>query len=447
MDMKQDSYKAGSLSLMGAVAMGTGVMIGAGIFALTGQIAELAGPAFPIAFLIAAFISGFSAYSYVKVSNKYPSSGGIAMILKKAYGASAITGTAALLMVLSMIINESLVARTFASYSLQLFDVGKTDLLLPAIALVLIFLAFLVNIAGNKFIGGVSKLTAAVKIGGILVFAFIVLWGTGGTVDILPRADEESVSALSFVAGTALAILAFKGFTTITNSGSEVVDPNKNVGRSIILSLAICLVIYMAVALAVDSALDIDVIIAAKDFSLAEAARPVLGDNGVLFTVIIALIATASGLLASIFAVSRMLTMLTKMDLIPHRHFGLPGGLQLHLLIYTVVIAGLLAAFFDLSRIASLGAIFYLLTDMIIHWGVFKYLREDVGANAVILLFAIFFDTVALAAFVAIKAVSDPLILVIAAVGLIAVFALEFFYLKSRREQEPLPTEESHAGM
>jgi hypothetical protein len=203
----------------------------------------------------------------------------------------------------------------------------------------------------------------------------------------------------------------------------------------------------MAVALAVDSALDIDVIIAAKDFSLAEAARPVLGDNGVLFTVIIALIATASGLLASIFAVSRMLTMLTKMDLIPHRHFGLPGGLQLHLLIYTVVIAGLLAAFFDLSRIASLGAIFYLLTDMIIHWGVFKYLREDVGANAVILLFAIFFDAVALAAFVAIKAVSDPLILVIAAVGLIAVFALEFFYLKSRREQEPLPTEENHAGM
>lgn len=43
--------------------MGTGVMIGAGIFALTGQIAELAGPLFPLAFVAGAVISGFSAYS------------------------------------------------------------------------------------------------------------------------------------------------------------------------------------------------------------------------------------------------------------------------------------------------------------------------------------------------------------------------------------------------
>lgn len=433
MDMKKEGYKAGSLSLLGAVAMGTGVMIGAGIFALTGQIAELAGPAFPIAFLIAALISAFSAYSYIKVSNKYPSSGGIAMILKKAYGPSTVTGTAALLMVLTMIINESLVARTFAAYSLQLFDVENTKLWLPALALGLIFFAFLVNIAGNKFIGGLSKITAALKIGGILVFALIVLWGTGGSIDLKPPASETNVSGLSFIAGVALAILAFKGFTTITNSGGEVSNPNKNVGRAIIISLVICLVVYMAVALAVGSALNIDAIIAAKDFSLAEAARPTMGDKGVLFTVIIAVIATSSGLLASVFAVSRMLTMLTKMELIPHRHFGLPGDLQTHLLIYTVVMAGLLAAFFDLSRIASLGAIYYLLMDIVIHWGVFKYLRDDVGAKAPILLFAILFDVIALKAFVSLKAINDPFILVIAIIGLISLLSLEFFYLKKRR--------------
>lgn len=449
MDMKHssDNYQAGSLSLPGAVAMGTGVMIGAGIFALTGQIAELAGPAFPLAFLIAAFISGFSAYSYVKVSNKYPSSGGIAMILKKAYGPSTITGTAALLMVLSMIINESLVARTFASYSLQLFDVEKTDLLLPGLALGLIFFAFLVNIAGNKFIGGISKITAILKIGGILVFSFIVLLSTGGIASMTPPPGENTVSTLSFIAGVALAILAFKGFTTITNSGAEISHPNKNVGRAIIISLLICLVVYMFVAFAVGSALDIDAIIAAKDFSLAEAARPALGEKGVLFTVIIAVIATASGLLASVFAVSRMLTMLTKMNLIPHRHFGLPGNLQTHLLVYTVVMAGLLAAFFDLSRIASLGAIFYLLMDIVIHWGVFKHLRDDVGAKAPILLLAIVFDVVALTAFVALKAMSDPLILAFAVSGLVGIYALEFFYLKQKRGQAPeMKPEVSHQG-
>jgi amino acid transporter len=80
--LKSD-YKKGSLTLAGTVAMGTGVMIGAGIFALTGQVAEFSGTLFPAAFMLAAVISAFSAYTYIKVSNKYPSAGGIAMILKK----------------------------------------------------------------------------------------------------------------------------------------------------------------------------------------------------------------------------------------------------------------------------------------------------------------------------------------------------------------------------
>ena len=92
MKSHNDDYKAGSLTLAGTVAMGTGVMIGAGIFALTGQVAELSGPLFPLAFFIAAIISGFSAYTYIKVSNKYPSAGGIAMILKKSYGPTTVTG-------------------------------------------------------------------------------------------------------------------------------------------------------------------------------------------------------------------------------------------------------------------------------------------------------------------------------------------------------------------
>jgi len=62
-----------------------------------------------------------------------------------------------------------------------------------------------------------------------------------------------------------------------------------------------------------------------------------------------------------------MLAMLTDMKIIPHRHFGMPGDIQKHTLVYTVVVAIFLTIFFDLSRIASLGAIFYLLMDIIIH--------------------------------------------------------------------------------
>jgi amino acid transporter len=426
-------YKAGSLSLAGAVAMGTGVMIGAGIFALTGQVAELSGPLFPLAFLLAAVISGFSAYTYIKVSNKYPSAGGIAMILKKAYGPATVTGGAALLMAFSMIINESLVARTFATYTLRLFDLDGTEALVPLLALGLIVFAFLVNIAGNQIIGGISKVAAVAKIGGILLFGILVLWAADFSFQPASTDSGATTSVTGFLAGVALAILAFKGFTTITNSGDEVKDPERNVGRAISISLAICLVVYLVVAFAVGSTLSIEEISQARDYSLAEAARPAFGDAGVWFTVIIAIIATASGVIASIFAVSRMIAMLTDMDLIPHRHFGMPGNIQTHTLVYTVVAASVLAVFFDLGRIASMGAIFYLVMDVIIHWGVLRRMREDVGANPVVLVCAILFDFVALGAFLVMKAMSDPLIIVISISGIAGIFAFEKLYLSRWR--------------
>ena len=169
-------YEKNSLSLFGTVSLGTGVMIGAGIFALTGQIAEYAGSLFPVAFIFAAVVSGFSAYTYIKMSNKFPSAGGIGMILHKAYGHSTITGACALLMAFSMIINESLVARTFATYTTQLFEVSSSNFAIPALSVGLVFVAFLINLSGNSAIGLISKITALVKVGGILAFAFTVLW-------------------------------------------------------------------------------------------------------------------------------------------------------------------------------------------------------------------------------------------------------------------------------
>jgi len=147
-----EQYKANSLTLIGAVAMGTGVMIGAGIFALTGQVAELAGDLFPIAFLVAAIIVAFSAYSYIKMSNAYPSSGGIVMYLEKAYGPGMTTVFCALLMYFSMVINQSLVARTFGAYTLQLFDVEPGSVLVPLLGVELLGFAFVVNVAGNRLI-------------------------------------------------------------------------------------------------------------------------------------------------------------------------------------------------------------------------------------------------------------------------------------------------------
>ena len=428
--MKSD-YQANSISLIGGVSMGTGVMIGAGIFALTGQIAELAGPWFPLSFIAGAIVTGFSAYSYVKMSNAYPSAGGIAMILQKAYGPGAIAAAASLLMAFSMVINESLVARTFGTYVVRPFDLEADGVLVPALGVGLIVFAYLVNRSGNRSVGLFSSVMALLKIGGIAAFGIAALVAGGFTFEPA-SASPETIPVAGFTASIALSILAFKGFTTITNSGAEIVDPHRNVGRTIILSIAICVVVYLLVAFAVGSSLSLEEIVAAKDYSLAEAAEPILGAYGFYFTILLAVVATASGVIASMFAVSRMLAMLTDMKLIPHSHFGMPGKIRDHTLIYTVVIAGALTVFFDLSRIASLGAFFYLVMDILIHWGVFRRLRREIGASGWVLMTAIALDALVLGVFGAMKLQSDPLIVGIAVVAIAAVFAYERLFLSAR---------------
>lgn len=425
-------YAEGSLSLTGAVSMGTGVMIGAGIFALTGQVAELAREWFPFAFIAGAIVTAFSAYSYVRMSNAYPSAGGIAMFLEKAYGKTTITAFCALLMYFSMVINESLVARTFGTYALQLFDVEQGSWLVPALGIGLLAFAFVVNILGNKFIQTFSFFMAFLKIGGVAVFALAGLWVSGFSFESISVAPERTALG-GFIGAVALSILAYKGFTTITNSGAEIVDPHRNVGRAIIISIAICLIIYVMVAFAVGGNLGLEEIIKARDYALAEAARPAFGNYGLWFTVFFAIVATVSGVIASVFAVSRMLAMLTDMKLVPHSHFGMPGSIQKHTLVYTIVLAMLMTVFFDLSRIASLGAIFYIVMDIAVHWGVFRFLRKEIDANGFVLITAIVLDVLVLGAFIIVKAQSDSFVIYAAAIAMIVIFVAERVFLNYRQ--------------
>jgi amino acid transporter len=416
------------LSLLGSVSLGTGVMIGAGIFVLMGQIAELVGSLFPLAFLAGAFVAAFSAYSYVKFSNTYPSSGGIAMFMRKAYGPGTLAGSFSLLMYVSMVIAESLVARTFGSYTLRLFDVENTAVLVPMLGVLLIAIAYIVNISGNKIIERTATITAVIKIAGIALLAlaglavadFPSLEGWGRTS---PAAATGG--AFNFIAALALAILAFKGFTTITNQGADIVDPHRNVGRSIILSLLICTVIYTILALSVASSLPVEEIISAKDYALAAAARPVFGEYGLLFTVLLAIVATVSGLIASVFSASRMLAMLSSMKQLPRLYRGVKNPA----LVLTVALAITLTVLFDLTRIASIGAIFYLIMDIAIHWGLFRYLLKETQANAVIPVIAILLDVVILSTFLILKAESDPLVIIVSLAGFVAILITQRLFM------------------
>ncbi|MEX2595694.1 MAG: APC family permease, partial [Salibacteraceae bacterium] len=317
--MKNIKDQGNKLSLIGSISLGTGVMIGAGIFVLMGQIAELVGDLFPIAFIAGAVVVGFSSYSYVKFSNAFPSSGGVVRFFNKSYGPGTTTGVFSLLMYVSMVVSESLVAGTFGAYTLRLFPesfAGYASIL----AILLLVTAYILNILGNKVIGATATITAIIKVGGIALLAIAGLLASGFaniTGNYIPKDTEALPQGVGFVAALALAILAYKGFTTITNQGEDIKNPHKNLGRSIVFSILICTLIYVALALAVAGGLSIPKIIDAKDYALAAAAEPVFGEWGLWITIAIAIVATFSGVLASVFSASRLLAMLSNMKQVP----------------------------------------------------------------------------------------------------------------------------------
>src|SRR5680860_618847 len=434
--MKNTTGKNSKLSLIGSISLGTGVMIGAGIFVLMGQIAELVGDLFPIAFIAGAVVVGFSPYSYVKFSNAFPSSGGVVKFFNKSYGPGTTTGVFSLLMYVSMVVSESLVAGTFGAYTLRLFPEsfgGYASIL----GILLLVTAFIVNVLGNKVIGATATFTAIIKVGGIALLAIAGLMASGFadiTGNYIPENTEALPHGFGFVAALALSILAYKGFTTITNQGGDIENPHKNLGRSIVFSILICTLIYVALALAVAGGLSIPEIIEAKDYALAAAAKPVFGEWGSWITIAIAIVATFSGVIASVFSASRMLAMLSNMKQVPS--LKRIGNIKNPALIFTVSLAILLTALFDLTKIASIGAIFYLIMDIAIHWGLFRHLKKEVKFHPIIPLIAIVLDVAVLTAFLYIKYLNDPMVLVVAAIGIILILVAERLFMISHTDDK-----------
>ncbi len=408
----------GGITLTGAVSMGTGVMIGAGVFALTGQVAGAAGRWFPLAFVLAAVVAGTTAYSYVKLSNTFPSAGGIGKFLNEAYGVGPVAATFTMAMWASMVLNESLVARTFGTYFSRLIGVDTVTVVVAGLGVTLLLISFAVNAAGNRVVNATESAMAVVKIGGLVVFSAACLWvadfpsGGGGDAASLGSAD-------AFIAAVALSLLAYKGFTTITNTGGEIEDPHRNVGRAIVISIVVVTVVYLAVSFAVRGNLSLDEIAASRDYSLAEAARPVFGSAGFRLVAALAVIATVTSVMASMYSTSRMLGMMGDMGEAPELRaaqrvpFGRPS------LVVTTAVAIVLTVAFDLTRVAALGAFAYLALDAAIHWGHLRHLRHETGARSAPLVAAIMLDAVVFVGFAVYTVRTDLLV-----IGAFVVFSL-----------------------
>lgn len=419
------------ISLIGSVSLGTGVMLGAGIFALVGQVTELAGSWMPFAFLAAAAVAGSSAYAYAKYSRSNPTAGGIGTLLRAAYGDGVIAGSFSLFMYVSMVLAQSLLARTFGTYLLRPFGLQDSAVLVPALGVVAIVIAVVVNLIGNRLVEGSATITAIIKITGIGLLAIAGLIGAVvlGDGAVLTAPEASDWGGLGIVAGVGLCVLAFKGFTTITNQGADIADPERNLSRSIAISIGLCAVLYVLIAVAVLASLDVSEVVAARDSALADAAEPIFGSAGITITVAVAIIATLSGLIASLFSVSRLFGMLQDMGVVPQ----LPSAVHRQPLLITAGLALLVTVFLDLTSIASIGILLYLSMDIAVQWGVLRRLADDIGARRWLPAVTIGLDAVLIVAIVVVRVELAPLSLIVAAALAAAIFLSQVVVSRGRQ--------------
>jgi len=302
--------------------IGVGGMIGAGIFALTGIAAGVAGPALVLAFLLNGLITLLTAMAYAELGSAFPRAGGGYVWVKEGLG-----GThgflAGWMSWFAYIAAGSLYALTFGRFATELWNLAG----LPTFGLsvhqmtlgfmVLIIAAFTaINYRGASETGTVGNLVTMIKVTILAVFVLFGLlamgrngvWQVRFTRDFLPNGIGGIVVAMG------ITFIAFEGYEIIAQSAEEVMDPGRNIPRATFLSIAIAVTIYILVGATAVGAVMPPPGMAAheylglkKEVAIVEVARQIFPLGiGAIVLLLSGLVSTMSALNATTYSASRV---------------------------------------------------------------------------------------------------------------------------------------------
>ncbi len=371
------------VSFWSAVAMGVGAMVGAGIFALLGEAGAIASSAVYISFLIGGGIALLSGYSMGRLGARYPAAGGVVEYLVQGFGPGRFSGTMSVMMYIAALVAISLVARTFGSYLYALMPPGLPDFMVEVFSAGIILLFMFINLDGARSMTRMENVVVLIKMSVLVVFVI------AGVAFIAPErlAPQQYPPVSRILYSVAVTFFAYEGFRVVTNTAEDMRDPARTLPRAIMTAILLVMVVYVAIAIVVFGNLPPEQVIAAKDFALAEAARPVFGQAGFTVVAVAALLATASAINASLYAVTNVTYQLAKLGELPCA-FAKPIAHSREGLVISSLIVILLAIFFDLSSIAVIGALSMLIIHMTVHIGHLRLLHET-GASKTLIVLAI----------------------------------------------------------
>lgn len=345
-------------------------MVGGGIFAVLGLAVQLSGGGTPLAFVAAGAIAGLTAHSYARLSLRVSSQGGTVAFLNEAYGPGLWTGSLNILLWLSYVVMLSLYAHAFGAYAAT-FVSDSTGLWQRVLMSGSVLVITGLNLLSARVIGEAEEWIVGTKITILLIFVAVGLFA----VDPRQLTPAHWESPLQLLAGGMIIFVAYEGFELIANTAKDVRDP-RVLPRAYYASVAFVVALYVAIAIVVVGSLSTADIVAARDYALAAAARPVLGSAGFKLIALAAVLSTASALNATIYGAARLSYVIAKDGELPVLLERKIWNRPLEGLLITAALTLLLVNTLDLSSISNVGSSGFLILFAAVNWANVKSSRS-----------------------------------------------------------------------
>ena len=225
---------------------GLGTIVGGGFYALVGRVADEAGMLTPLAFLTAAMIAMFSAFSYAELSARLPYSAGESRYVFEAFKRRWFSATVGWLVICTGIVSAATLATAFAGFLRMFLPLPEAVIVFSMVGGLGLLAAW--GIAESVW---VATIVTVIEVCGLL----FVLVFAGGSLSELPARWRELVPSGNFsdwrgiFLGAYLGFYSFVGFEDMVNVAEEVKRPRRNLPIAILLSLAVTGVLYFSVTL------------------------------------------------------------------------------------------------------------------------------------------------------------------------------------------------------
>ncbi len=349
--------QTGNVGFWGAVSIGVGGMVGGGIFAVLGLAVLLAGGGTPIAFALAGIIALLTSYSYAKLAVRFPSEGGTVIYIDKAFGVDFFTGSMNNLLWISYIVMLALYSFAFGNYAATLFPGRHGSLLVHILISAGIIIPTFLNMLSAEIVSRAETYIVGIK---IAILLFFIAVGFSG-IDASRIEPAAWAPTFELIAGGMIIFVAYEGFELIANTAKDVKNYRVLLPRAFYTSVIFVVLLYVLIALVTVGNLPVSKIVAAKDFALAAAARPFLGQFGFSLIAAAAMLSTFSAINATLYGSARLSYIIATEGELPKFVEKKVWKKPLEGLLITAVLALLLANLGDLSSISTMGSAGFLL--------------------------------------------------------------------------------------